>query len=153
MRPRALRATIRGAMTMVALAAALCVFPLMPLIRNFEKANESRERSQIVYAVLNAIQALKRRVPAGVDPVEWQSAVELTGLMHFNACSQFHPPPIEEMRRLRGDVVAKLRGPVDIKTLTWIWDRLARTGVDGKGCTDARTEDLEKCFPGRHLSR
>jgi hypothetical protein len=57
------------------------------------------------------------------------------------------------MRRLRDGVMPKLRGPADIQTLAWIWDRLAQTGVDGKRYTNANWRDFEKCFPGKDVSQ
>ena len=71
-----------------------------------------------------ALFALKSRVPQGVDPSRWQAAVEWTAVAHFNAFHLWHPPPIEEVYRLRAELMPKLRQPMDMQTLAWAWDRI-----------------------------
>ena len=100
-------------------------------------------------AMTSAIFALENHAPHGVNPAKWKSAVELTAVAHFNAFHLWHPPPMEELYRLREELVAKLRGPVGIQTLEWTWARIARTGIDGKRVTEHDQREFEKCFaPG-----
>jgi hypothetical protein len=139
--------TIRASMAAVALISLVLAFGLVPLLRKFERQKAMREYGEVANEMCSAIFALANRVPTGVNPSEWKEAVKLTAVAHFNAFHLFHPPPTEELHRLREELMPKLRGPVDIPTLAWIWDRLARTGVDGKRITDHNRQSFEKCFP------
>jgi hypothetical protein len=146
-RSRGLRLTIRGSMVVVALLAVVLAFGIIPLSREIERQNTAREYRQVADGITSAILALEKRVPNGVTRSEWLSAVELTALAHFNTCHRWHPPPLGELYSLREDLLLKLGGPVDIRTVAWIWDRLASTCADGKDYTDRNRRSLEKCFP------
>ena len=75
--------------------------------------------------------------------------MEWTAVAHFNAFHLWHPPPIEEAYRLREELMPKLSGPVDMQTLEWAWDRIGRTGADGKDLTDRLGPTFRRCFtPG-----
>jgi hypothetical protein len=147
MRLHHLRLTIRGAMAVVALLALVLALVLLPLIRVIERRKMADEFGRVASAQTNAIFALVNRVPPGVDPTDWKSAVESTAVAHFNAFQGWHRPPIEEVYRLNQDLMPKLRGSVGVQTLAWTWDRLASTGVDGKNYVDKYRPKFEKCFP------
>jgi hypothetical protein len=145
-RLRRLRFTIRRAMSIVALLALLTAFGPVPLIKQYIRRMKQTEYDQVVGGTSNAILALRHRVPRGVQSSHWTAAVELTATAHFNAFYLWQPPPIEEAYHLRDEIALKLGGSVDIQTLTWMWDQIARTGVDGKNITDRLRPDLHKCF-------
>jgi type II secretory pathway pseudopilin PulG len=147
-RPR-VRLTLRGSMIVVALLAALLAFVVVPISREIERRKRREEYNQVADGMTAALFALKNRVPQGVDPYRWQAAVEWTAVAHFNAFHLRHPPPIEEVYRLRAELMPKLSGPVDMQTLAWAWDRIGRTGVDGKDLTDRLWPTFWRCFtPG-----
>jgi hypothetical protein len=143
MRLHYLRLTIRQAMAVIALVG----LGLVPLVRDLQRRKAAREYGDVANGMTNAIFALANRVPAGVNPSEWKAAVELIAVAHFNAFHLFHPPPIEEAYRFREELIPRLRSPVNLQTLAWIWDRLARTGVDGKSYTVRHRQSFEKRFP------
>ena len=126
------RLTLRASLVIVALLAAFLGLMVVPISRAIERRNRQREYEQVAGEMTGAIFALENRVPQGVHPSRWKSAVRLTATVHFNTFHLWHPPPIEEVYRLRAELLPKLRGPVDIQTLDWTWERLARSGVDGK---------------------
>jgi hypothetical protein len=99
-----------------------------------------------------AIFALENRMPSGVHRSRWKSAVRLTAFAHFNAFHLWHPPPIEEAYRLRAELMPKLRDPVDMQTLAWIWDRVAQTSVDGKDVTVRLGSEFQRCFAPETIS-
>jgi hypothetical protein len=134
-------------MAVVALLALVLALGLLPLTRVIERRKMADEFGRVASAQMNAIFALENRVPPGVDPSDWKSAVESTAVAHFNAFHRWHPPPIEEVRRLNEELMPKLRGSVSVQTLAWTLDRLARTGVDGKDYVDRYRQKFEKCFP------
>jgi hypothetical protein len=39
---------------------------------------------------------------------------------------------LEELRRFNADVAERLRGPVDLGTVDWVWERLGQTGPHGQ---------------------
>jgi hypothetical protein len=144
-----LRLTIRGSMAVVALLALVLTFGLVPLLKEIERRRRAAEYGQVAVGMTNAIFALENRAPRGVNPANWKSAVKLTAVAHFNAFHLFHPPTIEELYRSRDELMAKLRGPVDLQTLEWTWARIARTGIDGKSITDQHQREFEECLaPG-----
>jgi hypothetical protein len=147
-RPR-VRLTLRGSMIVVALLAALLAFVVVPISREIERRKRREEYNQVADGMTAALFALKNRVPQGVDPSRWQAAVEWTAVAHFNAFHLWHPPPIEEAYRLRAELMPKLSGPVDMQTLEWAWDRIGRTGADGKDLSDRLGPTFRRCFtPG-----
>jgi hypothetical protein len=139
--------TIRRSMAVVALLAVLFAFGLVPLITEISRQNRQNEYKQVADEMTSAIFALENRVPQGVNPSDWKSAVRLTAMAHFNTCWRWHPPSIEELYRLHKELMPKLRSPVDIQTLSRAWDRLARTCVDGKDYTDRYRRSFQECFP------
>jgi len=84
-------------MVVVALVALVLAFGLVPLIRDFQRRKIARDYAEVANGMNTAIFALATRVPAGVNPSEWKSAVELTAVAHFNALHLWHPPPVEEL--------------------------------------------------------
>jgi hypothetical protein len=147
MRLPRVRIRLRRSMVIVAALAALSAFVIVPISRAIERWNRQREYEQIEGEVTGAIIALENRVPQSVQPSRWKSAVRLTATVSFNAFHLWHPPPIEEVYRLRAELIPMLRGPVDFQTLDWMWERLARTGVDGKRVADSLGPEFRKCFP------
>ena len=146
------RLTLRASLVIVALLAAFLGLVIVPLSRAIERWNRQREYEQVADGMTGAIFALENRVPQGVLPSRWKSAVRLTATVHFNAFHLWHPPPIEEVYRLRAELMPKLRGPVDLQTLDWTWERLARTGVDGKRVADSLGPEFRRCFPPGAIS-
>jgi hypothetical protein len=142
-----MRLTLRASLVIVALLAALLGLVIVPLSRAIDRWNRQREYEQVVGGMTRAIFALENRVPRGVDPSRWTAAVRLTATAHFNAFHLWHPPPIEEAYRLRADLMPKLRGPVDLPMLAWAWERLARTGVDGRDYVARHRSKFEKILP------
>ena len=136
MRPPCVRLTLRASLVIVALLAAILGLVIVPFSRAIERQNKRREYEEVAGGMTRAIFALENRVPPGVDPSRWTAAVRLTATSHFNALHLWHPPPIEEASRLRAELMPKLRGPVDPATLAWAWDRLVRTGEDGRYITN-----------------
>jgi hypothetical protein len=147
MRLPRVRLSLRRSMVIVAVLAALLAFVIVPISREFERRIRQSEYEAVAGEVTPAIFALENRMPKGVQPSRWKSAVRLTATVSFNAFHLWHPPPIEEVYRLRAELMPKLRGPVDFQTLDWTWERLARTGVDGKRVADSLRPEFRRCFP------
>jgi hypothetical protein len=135
-------------MAFVALLALVLTFGLVPLLKEIERRRRATEYGQVAGGMTSAIFALENQAPRGVNPAKWKSAVKLTAVAHFNAFHLWHPPPMLELYRLRDELMAKLRGPVDIQTLEWTWARIARTGIDGKRITDQYQREFEECLAG-----
>lgn len=81
-------------------------------------------------------QAIVRRLesmrPDTADLAVWKCATEAIETAYGNICFSPEHVSMAEMRRLRNDLDAKLRGPVDMATLAWIWNRLGETGPHGR---------------------
>lgn len=74
---------------------------------------------------------LQHRRPADVDPQAWDWATGWAVTAYCNVC--FAPGYVssEELRRFNADVAERLRGPVDLATVDWVWHRLGCTGPHG----------------------
>ena len=73
-------------------------------------------------------------MPQGLGLPDWECAWESTITAYGNVCFDEKHVGIEEMYRLRDELVPKLRGSVGSQTLVWIWEQLAKaqTGPHGK---------------------
>ena len=143
-----LRFTVRWPIAVVALLAVLLAFWIVPVARRIERLNRQTEHRQVAGEIRGAILPFESRVPVGVNPSVWACAVRETYTALFNICFAWDPPPsIEELYRLRNDLRAKLRDPVDIQSLEWIWDRVAHMGPAGKHAAKACRPTFEACFP------
>lgn len=74
---------------------------------------------------------LADRRPANVSPSDWECATSWAVNAYGNVCIPEYVS-LDEMRRLRAELEARLRGPVDLATVDWLWDRLGRTGPHGQ---------------------
>jgi hypothetical protein len=140
MRPTLVRITVRRSMALVAVIAALLAIIIVPVGRKLEYAKVQREMN-------DSIQSLRYRAPNGVDPAVWQCAANWTSTAYGNICFSEEHVGIEEMYRLRDEMLAKLSGPADPDLLLWIWERLARTGPHGKRYVGRFRRSFLDCFP------
>jgi type II secretory pathway pseudopilin PulG len=142
-----LRLTIWQSMAIVAILGVLLAFAVVPLVRQYNMRIKRIEYYRLANGIGNAVSAMKYQAPQGIPPSNWKSAVDLNLTAYVNTCHRLHPPSIENLYRLREELTPKLRGRVDIQTLAWTWDRLARSCADGKSITDELRPEFEKCFP------
>ena len=96
----------------------------MPVARRIERLIRQTELRQVAGEIRGAILPFENCVPVGVNPSVWACAVGETYTALLNLCFAWDPPPsIEELYRLRTDLRATLRDPVDIQSLEWIRNR------------------------------
>ena len=117
-----LRLTIRQSMAIIALVAMLLAFGVVPLARENSGQIKRMEYDRLEKGILSAIFALKIQPPQGIPPSNWKSAVDSTMNAHINMFHSWHAPSIEELYRLREELMPKFRGRADIQTLAWTWD-------------------------------
>jgi hypothetical protein len=136
-------------MAIVALLAVLLAFGVVPLVRENSRRIKRIEYERLESGIRRAIVALKNQPPQGIPTSNWKSAVKLTMTAHVNTFHRWHPPSIEELYRLHEELMPKLHGRVDIQTLAWTWDCLARSCADGESITYDLRPEFDKCFqPG-----
>jgi hypothetical protein len=148
MRSRHLRLTIRRSMTLVALVAALLAFAILPLSKEIARQKEQSRYDQIATEMVDAVAALELRTPQGVSSSVWVCTVRSTTVCLMNICFTWNRPSNDDLYRLRGDLMPRLRGPANLETLLWIWDRLARTGPYATRVVDRSRRSFEACIPG-----
>lgn len=134
------RPTVRTLLLAVALLAPPLAYFAAPLARIIEWGRLERRTDA-------AIRALRPSPDRGVNPAIWDCAHGITATAFANVC--FSPSHVStaEMERFRGDLDARLRGPIDLDTLVWIWERLAETGPHGRGYAERHGDLLLQCFP------
>src|SRR5262245_46887025 len=113
---RRLRLTIREASAVVALLAAVLAFCIVPVARHIERENKKAEHRRVAGELGRALKALENHVPPGVSPSVWACALRETMTCQFNVCLRPDFISIDELYLLREDLMAKMRGPVDLKT-------------------------------------
>jgi hypothetical protein len=106
-------------MAVVALLAVLFAFGLLPLAREHSRRIRQREYDRASGGMTRALFALEDQVPRSVNPPRWKTAVRMTVTAQLDAFHSGDPPPIEELYRLREELMPKLRGSVDDQTLVW----------------------------------
>jgi hypothetical protein len=140
------RITIRHCMAVIAMLALLLAFVIL-WVRHIERRNKLAEYNRVAHSLLQSITLLEKRVPQGVSPQVWAGAVRETTRCQYYVCFGTDRTSIEELIKLRDDLVPKLSGPVDVETLEWTWKRLARTNADGERFVRMLTPKFEAAFP------
>jgi len=127
-------------MVAVAVLAAVMGFCVVPFGRQAEFLRIHRQ-------LYDSIRDLKPSNQASVSPAVWECASDWTITAYGNIC--FSPEHVEtaEMYRLRDELNGKLGGFIDLDTLIWIWDRLAKTGPHGKQYIERYRPQFLECFP------
>jgi len=103
-----------------------CVVPLgVRVYQVFAYAHEQR-------AAQRAIDQLCVRRPMGVNADTWEFASDWANTAYCNIC--FSPEHVshDELRRFRADLEDRLRRPIDLGTIDWVWNRLGKTGPHGR---------------------
>jgi hypothetical protein len=92
--------TVRRLMVVVAIVAVLLVALIVPVGRRYEYEKLRREMN-------DSIDALQYRVPQGVGPRVWECAWGWTLTAYGNVCFSEEHVRIEEMYRLRDELVGR----------------------------------------------
>ncbi len=86
-----------------------------------------------------SIKDLAKRRPPGMAHEQWVSAVKWTLNAHANCCGRpefLKTRDQAELLRFAEELRHRLRGPVDLKTIDWIWDKFERISKYGKEYSD-----------------
>jgi len=134
------RVSIAGALAIVAGTAVLLGLCVVPVERHMEWVRLSRQ-------IDTSIRYLKPSQPNPATAATWDCAHGWVFTAYCNVCSSPGKPGTAEMYRLRDDLDARLKGPHDLKTLRWIWDRLGETSPYGKQYTERYGPRFRDCFP------
>jgi len=111
-------------LTSVALVSA-CVIPAaLWMFRLREYLQEQRAGRELIVQ-------LQRRRPADVDPETWEWATNWAITAYCNVCFSREHVSLDELRRFNDDMAERLRVPVGLATVDWVWERLGRTGPHG----------------------
>ncbi len=79
------------------------------------------------------LRAIEARNPPGMDPAVWRDAVGWAQTALANICVTPLGIRNTEMVRVAAELDARVQGEVGAGTLLWFWDRLGRTGPQGRG--------------------
>jgi hypothetical protein len=83
-------------------------------------------------AAFDLVRQLAHRKPPEANAKAWEVATRWASTAVGNVCFSEEHVPIAELRRFRADLAARLEGDVDLSTIDWIWQRLAKTGPHGR---------------------
>jgi hypothetical protein len=75
---------------------------------------------------------LPSRRPPDVNPDEWEVAAGWAITAYCNVCCSPEHTPLKDLKQFCAELEERLHGPVDFKTIDWIWERLGRTGQVGQ---------------------
>ncbi len=106
--------------------AAFWQWRIVPIRRHMAFCDETRVE----------FMSLASKRPHDVSPRQWDNIVFWTLNAHGN-CLTFSPEiPQPEHDRFLADLRERLRGPVDLESIDWIWDELVRLTSNGKRYSD-----------------
>lgn len=135
-----LRISLARALAIVAIAALLLRFLIVPFGRQMEWSNLERRMD-------SSIRYLQPSAPNSINPCTWDCAHTWVINAYCNICFSTEHTSTAEMYRLRDDLEGKLHGRIDLGTLKWIWHRLSETGPHGKRYTEEFEPSFRDCFP------
>jgi hypothetical protein len=100
------------------------------------------------------IYALASKRPADIPPGQWEFVVGWTVNLHANCNADFTKVDPNKRELFAAELEKKLRGPVDMSMIDWIWDEYERITQLGKSYSDkyrpTKSDDLkhaeEGCF-------
>jgi hypothetical protein len=104
-----------------------------------------RDHQRWFFRVHASIKSLATRRPPGVDQEQWTQAVLWTLNADGNCCTVadfLKTRDRAELQRFADELERRIDGPVDLKTIDWIWDEFERISKYGKTYSD-------KFRPGR----
>ncbi|MFG0332905.1 MAG: hypothetical protein ACF8TS_06035 [Maioricimonas sp. JB049] len=78
------------------------------------------------------VETLRQRRPVDVPPEVWDEENFGVGIAVANVCFSTHHVPLPEMERFTAEFRQRMTQPVDLSTISWLWDRLAATGDHGE---------------------
>ncbi len=86
-----------------------------------------------------SIKSLATRRPPGVDQEQWTQAVLWTQNANGNCCTVaefLKKRDRADLDRFADELEHRIHGPVDLKTIDWIWDEFERISKYGKHYSD-----------------
>jgi hypothetical protein len=106
-------------------ALAISIRPTAGFVRLIRYGREHRATHEV-------LMGLSSRRPPNIDAEVWEIATAWAGTAYCNVCFSPAHVPFDELCRVHTDLDEALKGPVDLETIDWIWDRLGRTGPTGR---------------------
>ncbi len=135
-----LRISLATALALVALAAVLLNYLIVPFSRQMEWVRLFRQMD-------TSIGYLKPTQPNSIGPGAWDCAHGWVVTAYCNICFSPQHTTTAEMYRFRDDLNEKRNASIDLQTLKWIWIRLGETRPHGKRYTERYEPTFRECFP------
>jgi hypothetical protein len=108
---------------LIALVVCLVACGVLSWVRVIDPARRHTEFCRVTRAEL---EVLTRKRPPNITRKQWHHIVAWTFNAHGN-CLTFSPNiPQPERDRFVGELRGRLRGPVNLRTVDWIWDEFVR---------------------------
>lgn len=107
------------------IAAVACVTPIL--------IQESRRQMYIneTENVRQLLQQMRTRRPDEVPEKQWNQAVEWAEIVTSNVACVDYFFPLEDLKPFRVELEQKMKGPVDLNTIDWIWTDLKSGNSSG----------------------
>ena len=98
----------------------------------FESIEPIRRQTRFTNSVQHDLESLFLKRPKDITPRQWRGVVEWTLNAQVN-CLRFQKSiKREDIDRFERELKERVAGPVDLKTIDWIWDEIARISMQGK---------------------
>ena len=98
----------------------------------FESIEPIRRQTRFTRSVERDLESLYLKRPKELTPKQWRGVVEWTQNAQAN-CLRFQKSiKRDDMDRFERQLKERAAGPVDLKTIDWIWDEIARISMQGK---------------------
>ena len=103
--------------------------------------NEINDLTDRIYTTLDSLEA---KCPASMTEGQWESAITWTETLVGNSIPCQPDVDLRDLRRFQTELQEKAEGNVDLRTIDWIWDQVARLTQTGKKYQDFRPHMLEE---------
>ncbi len=104
---------------------------LVPTVRLIIRINEYRTLSQ---NLAQSITDMKTQRPADVPQAQWDRATDWTSNIIAQVFFGLDEAELPGLRRLADEVAERRKSAVDLATLQWIWDEVARCDSQPESC-------------------
>ena len=106
------------------IAVAACVMPSLIKMTRYQMYINEKEN------VCQLVSEMQKRRPVDVPEQQWDRAVEWAGIVTSNVACVDYFFPLEDLKAFRIEFEHKMKGPVSLNTIDWIWTDL-KSGNSG----------------------
>jgi len=122
----------------------LLIVVAVPLGLYCRWARRNHEICDLEDRILTTLDSLEAKCPASMTERQWESAITWTRTLVCNSIYDEPDVDVRDLRRFQTELQYKAKGSVDLDTIHWTWDQVARLCQAGKEYQHFRPHMLEE---------